>query len=289
MIGKACIVWLLCCGIAMGHAQEAAKPAAETQAASAMRPIHFEVASVRRSKAGVFGGHGPTADGYDQKGMPAVFFVGMAFGVSEYQRIQGLPAWCMYGGETYEIDAKVAESDIAEWKKFDQKQIEGAMQALLTDRFHLKAHFETRDTPVYALVVAKSGPKFKQAVPGDSYPGGFHTRDGKPALGLGERWEPGSDRGREIGQAATMAALAQFLSSMMNPVLGRQVVDRTGLTGQYDFSMPVYTEWESNHQGEDSEASIFTTIEDSLGLRLEPAKAPMQILVIDHIERPTDN
>jgi uncharacterized protein (TIGR03435 family) len=238
---------------------------------------------------GTHGGHGPTADGYDQKGMPAVFFVGMAFGVAEYQRIEGLPAWCQWGGETYDIAAKVAPSDIPAWSKLDQEQFHSAMQALLIDRFHLEVHFETRDAPVYALVVAKSGPKFKQAVPGDTYPGGFHTGDGKPSLGLGGRWEPGSDRGREIGQAATMAALAQFLSSMMNPVIGRQVVDRTDLTGQYDFSMPVYTEWESNHQGEDSEASIFTTIEDSLGLRLEPAKAPMQFLVIDHIERPADN
>jgi uncharacterized protein (TIGR03435 family) len=86
-----------------------------------------------------------------------------------------------------------------------------------------------------------------------------------------------------------MAALAQFLSSMMNPVIGRQVVDRTGLAGEYDFSLPIYNEWMGDHQGTDTEASIFTVIEDSLGLRLEPAKAPMQILVIDHIERPTDN
>jgi uncharacterized protein (TIGR03435 family) len=273
----------------MGHAQDAAKPAAETQAASAGRPIRFEVASVRRSKAGVFGGHGPTADGYDQKGMPVVMYVGMAYGVSEFQKIQGLPAWCQWGGETYDIDAKVAESDIPEWKKFDQNQIEAALQALLADRFHLKAHFETRDAAVYALVVGKSGPKFKQAAPGDTYPGGFHSTSGQPGHGLGERWEPGSDRGREIGQAATMAALAQFLSSMMNPVIGRQVVDRTGLAGEYDFSLPIYNEWMGDHQGTDTEASIFTVIEDSLGLRLEPAKAPMQILVIDHIERPTDN
>jgi uncharacterized protein (TIGR03435 family) len=273
----------------MGQAQEAAKAAAAAQAASAARPIHFEVSSVRRSKAGGFGGNGPTADGYDHKGMPVVMYVGMAYGVMEFQKIQGLPAWCMFGGETYDIDAKVAESDIAEWKKFDPNQIEAALQGLLADRFHLKAHFETRDAPVYALVVAKNGPKFKQAVPGDTYPGGFHTGSGKPTQGFGVKWEAGSDRGFAIGQGATMAALAQYLSSLANAAIGRQVVDRTGLTGQYDFSLPIYTEWESNHEGADTEASVFTTIEDSLGLRLEPAKAPMQFLVIDHIERPADN
>jgi uncharacterized protein (TIGR03435 family) len=289
MTGRACVAWLLGCAIATGQTPPAAKPAPPTQPASTAQPIHFEVASVRRNITGTPGGHGPTADGYDLKGMPAVFYVGMAFGVAEYQRIQGLPAWCQWGGETYDIAAKVAASDIPAWSKLDQDQFHSAIQALLADRFHLKAHFETRDAPVYALVVAKNGPKFKPSVPGDTYPGGIHTASGKLALGLGERWDPGSDRGREIGQAATMAALAQFLSSMMNPAIGRQVVDRTGLTGEYDFSFPIYNEWMSNHQDADNEASIFTVIEDSLGLRLEPAKAPMQFLVIDHIERPSGN
>jgi uncharacterized protein (TIGR03435 family) len=289
MIGRACVFGLLSCGLAAGQVSGTPQQVPATQTAAAARPIKFEVSSVRRNKAGTYGGHGPTADGYDQKGMPAVFFVGMAYGVLEFQKIQGLPDWCLYGGEVYDINAKVAEADIPEWRKFDHRQIQAALQELLADRFHLKTHFETRDAPVYALVVAKNGPKFKPAVPGDTYPDGIHTASGKTALGLGERWEPGSDRGRIIGQAATMANLAQDFSTLMNPAIGHTVVDRTGLTGQYDFSMPVFTEWMGNHQGTDSEASIFTAIEESLGLRLEPAKAPMEFLVVDHIERPTDN
>ena len=289
MIGRACIAGLLSCGIATGQVSGAPRQAPEKQTAVAARPIMFEVSSVRRNKAGTHGGHGPTDDGYDQEGMPMVFFVGMAYGVIDFQKIQGLPDWCLFGDEAYDINAKVAEPDIPEWRKFDQKQIQAALQGLLADRFHLKVHFETRVAPVYALVVANNGPKFKAAVPGDLYPDGFHTAGGKPSQGMGDRWEPGSDHGRLIGQAATMEELAEDFSTMMNTAIGRPVVDRTGLTGQYDFSMPVFSEWADNHQGADSEASIFTVIEGSLGLRLEPARVPTEFLVIDHIERPSEN
>jgi uncharacterized protein (TIGR03435 family) len=67
------------------------------------------------------------------------------------------------------------------------------------------------------------------------------------------------------------------------------VVDKTGLMGAYDFSMPVMADWGTNREPDPSEPSIFTIIQDSLGLRLEPAKVPVQFLVIDHIERPTAN
>jgi uncharacterized protein (TIGR03435 family) len=290
MLGKIGSAFLLVCAMATAVA---VAPVANAQASVApdatptAKPITFEVASVRLNKTGAHGGHGPTADGYDQKNLPLIIYLGMAYGLMEFQRIEGLPDWCKTDG--YDIAAKVSDADIPEWRKDGMKLFPAALQALLADRFHLKMHYEMRDAPAYALVLAKGGPKFKQATPGETYPDGFHTGDGKPALGLGEKWEPGSDHGLLIGQAATMAQLAQNFSSMLNPVIGRQVVDRTGLAGPYDFSMPVFREWSGSHQGEDSEATIFTVLEDSLGLKLEPIKVPMQFLVVDHIERPTEN
>jgi uncharacterized protein (TIGR03435 family) len=253
------------------------------------KPIHFEVASIHRNTTNTSGGYGPTADGYDQKNMAPIVYIGFAYGVREYQRIQGLPDWCKWGIEPYDINAKVADADVAEWQKHGITEFPAALQALLQDRFKLKAHFENRETPAYALVVAKDGPKFKAATPGDTYPDGLHTGSGKPALGLNQKWEPGSDHGRLIGQAAAITQLAQLMSSLMNPILGRQVIDKTGLAGQYDFSMPVYTEWTGNHQTDESAPSIFTTLEESLGLKLEPTKTQVEFLIIDHIERPSEN
>jgi len=235
----------------------------------------------------MWGGHGHTADGYDQNNV-LIFYIAQAYGLAN-QRIKGLPDWCRMGDEEYEIRAKVANADIPEWSKSNQTQIQGALQALLADRFQLKAHFETRDAPAYALVVAKGGPKFKAAVPGDPYPSGIHNPSGKPSIGLGYKYEPGSDHGRFVAQGATIAALVQNLNNLVSGVLGRLMVDKTGLAGQYDYSMPIYFAWEGNPPADNPAPSIFTVIQDSLGLKLEPTTAPVEFLVIDHIERPTEN
>lgn len=252
MIGKILVARFVCVGMAVAQATtaslavsaaaqagttKAAPTAASTAAAgtdaSAAAPrkgITFEVASVRPNKAGMWGGLGPTADGYDQNNV-LIFYIGQAYGLAN-QRILGLPDWCRLGDEEYEIHAKVADADIPEWSKSNQTQIQGALQALLADRFQLRAHFETRDAPVYALVVAKGGPKFKEAVPGDPYPSGIHNPSGKPSIGLDYMWEPGWNHGLYVAQGATIAALVQNLNNLASGNLGRPVMDKTGLTGQ---------------------------------------------------------
>ncbi len=294
MLKSFCVVSLLSCGVlscAIALGQSPAVPLAQppARAAADAKPILFEVASIRRNTTGNYGGPGPTADGYSIRNMYPIVLIGFAYGVLEFQRIQGLPIWCQYGGEGYDINAKIAESDIPEWKISKMKDFHAALQALLEDRFHLKAHFESRDVPAYALVVAKSGPKFKAAIPGDTYPNGQHDRQGKPVIGM--RWNFDSDgvHGHLVSQADTMSSLAQYFSSILGPTVGRMVVDKTGLTGQYDFSMPILVDWTTRQPPEDSEASIFTVIQDSLGLKLVPTKAPVQYLIIDHIERPSEN
>jgi len=280
MIRKLGIVTLMISGIAV--AQSTTPPAA-----TASKPIHFEVATIKQNKTGTYGGHGPTVDGYDQKNLLPVTYINIAFQIMETVRIQGLPDWCMT--DKYDINAKIADSDIPEWRGHSATEFHTALQALLADRFHLKFHFETRGAPAYALVVAKNGPKFKAATPGETYPNGFHDHAGKPLLGLGDKDDPGSGHRQLVAQAATMAQLAQDMSVVMYQTLGRQVVDKTGLTGPYDFSMPMYADWVTNHPADDSTPSIFTALEESLGLKLEPTKAPVGFLVIDHIERPSEN
>lgn len=249
------------------------------------KAITFEVASVRPNKDGRWGG-GPTADGYEQNNT-LIVYIAQAYGLAS-QRIKGLPDWCM-GDDEFEIHAKVADADIPEWSKSNKTQLQGALQALLADRFQLKGHFETRDAPVYALVVAKGGPKFKAAVPGDAYPSGILNASGKPSIGLGYKYEPGSNHGKFVAQGATMAELVQNLNTLVSGGLGRLMVDKTGLEGQYDFSLPIYFAWEGNPPPDNPAPSIFTVMQESLGLKLEPTTAPVEFLVIDHIERPTEN
>jgi len=264
----------------------AAPPSAKN--APTTKPIVFDVASIRRNKTGIGGGSGLTDDGYVVRNMFPVVLLGSAYQVWDFKRILGLPDWCNFGNEGYDVNAKVAESDISEWRKQSPKDIQGALQALLQDRFQLKAHFETRDAPAFALVVAKNGPKFKVAVPGDTYPNGLHDGEGKPIIGMRFKDE-GAGNQRLIAQSVPIAALSLYLSGFLNRAVGRPVVDKTGLTGTYDFTMPILAEWGTTHEVEETEASIFTTIQEALGLKLEPTKTPVEFLVIDHIERPSEN
>jgi uncharacterized protein (TIGR03435 family) len=159
-----------------------------------------------------------------------------------------------------------------------RKQVHLMMQGLLADRFHLKAHFETREMPVYELVVAKGGPKLKETT--DL----MHARVSVGAAAI-------------RGTGVPMHNLIDCLESVPD-IGGRVVIDRTGLTGAYDFLL----KWTPLQAAAPSDglsgsapspnaeaASLFTAIDEQLGLRLVASKEPGQVLVIDHIERPSAN
>ncbi len=175
--------------------------------------------------------------------------IAFAYDVRPHQIVDG-PSWAESAG--FDI---VAKGD-------DDRQIRAMVQKLLADRFGLTLHAATREMPVYALVVGKGGPK-------------FHASE-KENMSIS-----GGGKGRVMYQKATMALFAQNLA----PPLGRTVVDRTGLAGEYDFTL----EW-SPEEGMSTESpSLFTALQEQLGLKLESAKAPVKILVIDHAEKPSQN
>lgn len=204
-----------------------------------------------------------------------------AWSLKDYQ-LYGAPGW-MGGGSTlsdivarergvdfYDISAK-AEGDAALTR--DQARL--VLQAVLADRFQLKVHRETKDLPVYALAVARNGPKMKESAPDDKFSAGFEMRP----------------FARMTNRKTTMTQFAGFLSIHA----GRPVVDRTDLPGSYDFTL----EWNLDdvQQSEPggtigaspARPSIFTAIQEQLGLKLEPSKAPVEVLVIDHAEKPSEN
>ena len=139
------------------------------------------------------------------------------------------------------------------------------LQALLKERFQMNFHLETRDVPAYTLTVARGGLKAKAAAPGASP--GFRRAAGHLA-----------------SESATMSLLADKLSQQSD----RPVVDATGIQGSYAVTL----DWVSDELSKDagSGASLYTAIQEQLGLKLEASKAPMEVVVIEHLERaPTSN
>jgi uncharacterized protein (TIGR03435 family) len=152
---------------------------------------------------------------------------------------------------------------------------------ILVERFGLKVHHETRTLPVYALVVAKGGPKMTASKPQPNDPDGMPGNPGVLNTSLG----------RETGRGA----LIEFLAEDLSDALGRKVVDKTGLTGRYDFTLTWAPDDDAAAMGSSASSgapqgpSLFTAVQEQLGLKLEPVKAPVDVVVIDHLEKPSEN
>ena len=217
------------------------------------------------------------------KGDPLKIVLMEAFKVKLYQIVG--PSWL--DEDCFEIVAKMPEGATSD-------QIPAMLQALLVERFKLAAHKEDRPRPVYALVVGKGGPKFKAA--------DLNFRRMGPRSGVVSFRAATNTRG--FKGSMTMASLAHFLSTSLD----RPVQDFTGLTGAYDIDLswapdpgidrPLRSSEAARAASADARAdlpaaptdTIFTAIRDSLGLRLEPRNAQVEMLVIDHVERiPTEN
>ena len=209
-----------------------------------------------------------------------------AFGLRDNQ-IVGTPNWATT--YLYAIEGKIDPSVASELGKLSPTQQNLArarmLQALLVDRFKLKAHPENREGPVYFLAVAKSGPKMKQATPGETYPKGptgfpFPWHAGMTVMAPSD---PGSTK--RIALGAPLSGLITTLSMWLHC----PVIDKTGLTGKYNFQL----QWTANENAETAPEtnwpSLFSAIQQQLGLKLEPAKGPVPVLVIDHVEKPSGN
>ena len=247
----------------------------------------YELAAIKPSKPGIGSRILFTADGITANRFTLKAMIKMAYRINDDQIIEG-PKWI--DSDTYDVEAKVDSSEVAELSKLDENQRSQMFQNLLAERFRLGIHRETRDLPVYVLSIAKNGPKVQEAKPGDTYPDGLKSPDGKPMGHAGPmQW----GNGRLVGQGIPLAQVAAALSQQ----LGRTVQDRTELKGNYDIKL----EWTpdepqraqpgpENALATDSPStSLFTAIQEQLGLKLESRKAPVEILVVDHAEPPPEN
>jgi bla regulator protein blaR1 len=210
--------------------------------------------------------------------LPVMILIESAYNLPpDSKRVVGGPDWLRQDIQ-YEIQAKIEDSLFAAMQKMtpaqQREQVDLMQQSLLADRFKLKVHFETREMPVYALVVAKGGPKLTPA------------KDGEPTrLGM-----LNNEQGAEM--VATSVTLDQLVHAPFFKPGGREVVDQTGLKGAYDFTLKSGSEQISAIQPEQEgrdEPSLFTAIQEQLGLKLVPSKAQVEVIVIDHVEQPSAN
>jgi bla regulator protein blaR1 len=247
----------------------------------------FEVATVKPSiSGGMMVMTKFTPDGIQIRNAPLILIIRQATGLlnSNDDEVIGTPSWVKT--EKYDIDAKVSESDVPKLDKLSRLERNEMMRSVLVDRFSFAAHRDIRELPVFELIAAKGGPKLKEAVQGDTYPNGLKDDQGQSS--------PGTMRvgfGSVDCQAVPMTALLEILTGLS----GRTVVDKTGLVGKYDVKLrwkPEDSQRNADtggHATDETDVDFFTAIQEQLGLKLVPAKGPVTALVVDHIEKPSEN
>ncbi len=234
-------------------------------------PGSYDVASIRPTDPSFNGWKLEfTVNGLTGRGVTLRMLIEEAYGMYEDDRILGLPAWGK--NESFDVEAKQGSLDGSALRDLPLDARRAMLKVLLVERFGLKSHEEQRDADVFLLTVAKHGAKLQPAKVSDavgSHVKGFHCLF--------------SGRGRDflIAQTCTPADLA----SALRDDVGRTVKDETGLRGSYDFSL----RWSTPSEGDANGASIFTALEEQLGLKLVPAKRPVEFVVVDHMEEPTAN
>jgi uncharacterized protein (TIGR03435 family) len=223
----------------------------------------FEVATIKPA-APSSDGHThinyPPGDSFSASNITLSALMQWAYGMPERQILDG-PAWLT--STRFDINAKVDLGGPEKPVRADTDAKRKMVQALLAERFNMKLHNETRMLPAYDLVVAKGGSKLEISKANGKSIGGGRTH-----LTL---------------EGLTMPQIVEQLSL----VAGRVVVDKTGLTDRYDVKLV----WAADDApaGDSSAPSLFTAIQEQLGLKLEPAKEPVPVLVIDRVDLPTAN
>jgi uncharacterized protein (TIGR03435 family) len=256
----------------------------------AQTPISFEVASIRPSKSAdtrPFITFDPGGR-FTARNASVKRLMGLAYELKSFQ-ISGGPGWI--GSELFDISAKAASPPNPDQRKL-------MLQSLLTERFQLAINKETKEGSAYVLAVARNGPEFKDARDSDpnvidlSARPDLTGRPGRPRFTIVRR-------GRLTIQGGSMPSLCAQLSD----ILGRPVQDKTGLMGTYDLKLEwVPDEYQvamfqsmgvpegfgappADWQG----PSLFTALQEQLGLKLDSGKGPVEMFVIDSVMRPSEN
>jgi bla regulator protein blaR1 len=233
-----------------------------------------------------------TPDGINFEGLPLERLIQLSFRLPE-DRIFNEPGWVKSG--QFDIETKVGPEDAAKLKSLTMDERWAMMIPVLQERFGLTFHRETRNLQVYTLVVGKGGIKMKEAQPTADVKGTPAPAQGRTML----QFSPNEMVMRTSGGGVTTEMLARMLSQQV----GSTVLDKTGLSGKYEYEL----HWISDHnmggmgipatagpsgrepQQEGDGPSLFTALQEQLGLKLVSQKVPVEVLVIDHIQQPSPN
>ena len=266
---------------------QTAQPTSQAQAADAKAPA-FDVVSIKPHKAGdPHTSFGATAEGYSATNVSLKWMIWTAYDVKMPDLILEAPGWA--DSERFDFTAKMDAEAVDRFKKLSneeqRKQMDLMLQRMLADRFGLKVHRGMKEVTAYALVVAKSGFKLKEADPKNTYADGIQGQKGPTGAG-----SIAQGLGKLTGQGIPISRLAEDLSDPIESF----VEDKTGISGKYDISLhwdPVPDRGTNDgaSSGAGVEPSLFTALQDQLGLKLIPAKVPMDTVTIDHVDRPTAN
>src|SRR6185312_922767 len=262
--------------------------------------LAFDVASVKPSSADKNGQSLMMSEGkFSTENEPLLGLIKFAYNLKSDDQLIGAPGWV--GSKRFDIDAKEDAAFVEAAKTLPPEQrvaqIRLMVQALLAERFHLQASRETRELPVYALVLARGGSKMTVVPPPDL----SRTSATPPAPGDAPVRRRGSGvrstgHGDLTGLAATMDILTNVLSNQPETA-GRLVLDKTGLTGNYDWTLKWTPERSASMASggpssggtDDTGPSFFTAIQEQLGLKLESQKGPVPVVVIAHVDLPDAN
>jgi len=269
-------------------------------AALAQDQPKFEVASIKPNHSGDHRAGIALEPGgrFVATNVPLKMLITMSYELKENQ-LSGLPSWA--DSERFDITAKPESG-----ARVKEDDIRAMIRSMLAERFRLSMHKETKELPIYALVIAKGGPKLE---PSKGNADLFEGPEGAPKTPASAAGGPGrGGRGMRIQRGEINAAnvTAAMIADQLSRVVGRNVVDQTGLTGNYDFKLRYTPEMmqgpppagapdgakaaeAESAPPSDAAPSIFVAVQEQLGLKLEPQKGPVDIYVIDRVERPSEN
>ena len=232
-----------------------------------VHPLAYDVVSVKPDHSnGPYSSWWRTSPDGMSANVPVRGLIMSAYHLVMTDQISGLPEWAE--STQFDVEAKMDADTMAAYNKLSKeerwKQSDLMLQAILAERFNLKIHHELKQLPVYQLVIAKGGPKLKKS-PSDA-PSGYSVYSG-----------------RLNGQGIEISSLTYTLSG----TVGRLIVDKTGLAGKYDIDL----KWSMDDApaASDPAPSIFTALQEELGLKLESTKAPVDTIVVEHLDKPSEN
>jgi bla regulator protein blaR1 len=225
----------------------------------AQAPTAFEVASVRPNLSGSTSSRTNDDGGYWlATNVTASSLIAIAFHREGFQ-LEGVPGWAQ--SERFDIRGKLPPGE-----KLDFERLRAMIQALLVDRFQLRFHHETRQQQVYSLTLAKSGIKASKSDPDEKQSAHNNITD-------------------RTAESNRYASLISDLAEMLEPSVGRLVLDETGITDRYDLHL----KWSPNPDANSDLPSLPTALEEQLGLKLVSKTGPVDIIVIERYEHPSEN